>query len=107
MPRVPFWESINSVVNKWKQQVKDPGFDVKVIDHDNGFFDGVNVMESDDDQQILFSDAVIDFDVALDSGCVDHVCADSDAPGFKISESVGSSRGQNFVVGNGDRTPNQ
>ena len=97
----------DDVVEKWKQRVSSLGFDVSVVDALDGFYGGVNVFEYDDDSHILMSDAVIDFDVALDLGCVDHVCAGSDAPGVAIKESAGSSRGQNFVVGNGDKIPNQ
>ena len=74
----------------------------------SGFFSGMNVMESDVEAEIQnVGDCIIDFDVALDSGCVGHVCADTDAPGFKIAPSAGSTRGQTFVVGNGDKIANQ
>lgn len=55
----------------------------------------------------MVSGQVADFGVALDSGCVDHVCGDSDAPGFSVAASEGSSRGQAFVVGNGERSPHR
>ncbi|MDE0892833.1 MAG: hypothetical protein OSB14_11675, partial [Planctomycetota bacterium] len=46
-------------------------------------------------------------EVALDSGCCNHVMDAEDAPGYTIRESPGSRRGQNFVVGNGQRIPNE
>ena len=46
-------------------------------------------------------------EVALDSGCVEHVCDRSDAPGTEVTESPGSKRGQNFIVGNGEKVLNQ
>lgn len=55
-------------------------------------------------------DADVEMDIALDSGCVDHVCAKSGAPsgaGFSMIES-GRSRGKRcFIVGNGGRVPNE
>ena len=47
------------------------------------------------------------FEVALDSGCVEHVCDDIDAPGYPVEPSVGRRRGANFIVGNGDKVPNR
>ena len=48
----------------------------------------------------------IEFEVALDSGATDHVCHSGDVPGFVIEASPGSRAGQGFMVGNGDRMPN-
>ena len=36
----------------------------------------------------------IEFEVALDSGSVVHVCAPDDCPGYILQESPGSKRGQ-------------
>ena len=36
----------------------------------------------------------IEFQVALDSGSVVHVCAPDDCPGYMLQESPGSKRGQ-------------
>ena len=49
----------------------------------------------------------VDVEVTLDSGCCNHVMDTEDAPGYTVSESLGSRRGQNFVVGNGERVPNE
>ena len=46
------------------------------------------------------------FEVALDSGCTDHVCAEIDTPGYRLSDSPGSKRGQCFIIGDGNRLPN-
>jgi hypothetical protein len=48
-------------------------------------------------------------EITLDSGCCEHVLDLTDAPGYGafITQSVGSRRGQNFVVGNGQRVPNE
>ena len=47
--------------------------------------------------------------ITLDSGCCDHVADIIDIPGYQnhIQPSPGSRRGQNFVVGNGERLPNE
>ena len=42
---------------------------------------------------------VIEFDVALDSGSVVHVFSLHDVPGYKLSESPGSRRGQDLLMG--------
>ena len=49
----------------------------------------------------------VEFEVALDSGCTDHVCADVDAPGYDLEESPGSRRGQCFIIGDGGSLPNK
>ena len=48
----------------------------------------------------------VEFEVALDSGSVVHVCAPEDCPGYKCEESPGSRRGQEFLVGDGGTIPN-
>ena len=49
----------------------------------------------------------IEFEVALDSGSIVHVCSSTDAPGYDVRESAGSKRGQKFTVGNGGKMENQ
>ena len=49
----------------------------------------------------------VEFEVALDSGCTDHVCDPEDTPGYLIEQSSGSKRNQHFLVGNGERIKNQ
>ena len=46
-------------------------------------------------------------EVTLDSGCTNHVMDAEDAPGYSVQPSVGSRRGQNFIVGNGETIPNE
>jgi hypothetical protein len=48
----------------------------------------------------------LEFEVALDSGAVVHVCAPSDCPGYVLEESAGSKRGQQFLMGDGGEIPN-
>ena len=50
-----------------------------------------------------------EIEVTIDSGCCEHVLDLMDAPGYDgcLSESPGSLRGQNFVVGNGQRIRNE
>ena len=48
----------------------------------------------------------IEFEVALDSGSVVHVCGPSDCPGYLLQESPGSRRGQKFLMGDGGEIPN-
>ena len=43
----------------------------------------------------------VEFEVALDSGSIVHICSEEDAPGYILQESAGSKRGQTFVVGDG------
>ena len=58
---------------------------------------------SEDDQQWQ----EVEFEVALDSGSIVNVCHSDDAPGYILQESPGSKKGQNFVVGDGGKLPNQ
>ena len=50
-----------------------------------------------------------EIEVTLDSGCCEHVMDIADAPGYGayIMESSGSRRRQNFIVGNGQKVPNE
>jgi hypothetical protein len=45
----------------------------------------------------------IEFEVALDSGSQDHVCAEDDAPGYDLMPGAGSESKQCFIVGDGGR----
>ena len=47
----------------------------------------------------------LEFEVALDSGSVVHVCAPADCPGYVPQESAGSRRGQEFLMGDGGTIP--
>jgi hypothetical protein len=60
------------------------------------------------DAEVLSAEQWIDveFEVALDSGAQDHVCDDIDCPGYLTEASPGSSRGQCFIVGDGNRIAN-
>ena len=49
----------------------------------------------------------VDIEVTLDSGACRHVMPTEDAPGYDIQDSPGSRRGQNFIVGNGEKVPNE
>ena len=50
----------------------------------------------------------VDIDVVLDSGCSDHVMnVELDAPGYAVRPSDGSRTGRGFIVGNGERVPNE
>ena len=48
----------------------------------------------------------LEFEVALDSGAVIHVCSPADCPGYLLEESQGSKRGQCFLMGDGGEIPN-
>jgi hypothetical protein len=75
--------------------------------------DGVaaHIMTTDDESDVLGVDAWNDteIEITLDSGCCEHVMDLGNAPGYGafIDESAGSKRRQNFVVGNGQRVPNE
>ena len=77
-----------------------------------GMLNGINLVEmSDGDGEILVAGddqwQDVEFEVALDSGSVVHVCSSEDAPGYQLDESLGSKRGQNFLMGDGGKVPNQ
>lgn len=63
----------------------------------------INLMMTREKESILAAtnDAWEDqeFEVALDSGSVVHVCAPADCPGYLLQESPGSGRGQEFLMG--------
>ena len=61
------------------------------------------------DSELLMAEWVdVDIEVALDSGCCDHVMdTEQCAPGYEVHESEGSRRGAAFLVGNGERIPNE
>ena len=48
----------------------------------------------------------LEFEVALDSGSVVHVCALDDCPGYLLQESPGSKNGQRFMMGDGGEIAN-
>ena len=50
-----------------------------------------------------------DIEVTLDSGCCEHVLDLGDVPGYDafLTESPGSRRQQNFIVGNGSKVPSE
>ena len=48
-----------------------------------------------------------DIEIILDSGCSAHVMDSEHAPGYNVSPSPGSMRGQTFYVGNGEPLPNE
>ena len=48
----------------------------------------------------------LEFEVALGSGSVIHVCAPTDCPGYALTESPGSRQGQDFLMGDGGTIPN-
>jgi hypothetical protein len=64
----------------------------------------------DDDYALLPLQDWIDTDIelTLDSGCCEHVIDIGDAKGYAnyITSSPGSKRGQNFIVGNGEKVSN-
>ena len=74
----------------------------------------MNLFDFDGDEEILMSGqdwqgnwVDVEFEVALDSGAIVHVCHEDDAPGYMLQESAGSKRKQHFTVGDGGRLPNQ
>ena len=63
-------------------------------------------MSSVCDAEVFVNDWMdVEFEVALDSGSIVHVCRDSDSPGYELSHSEGSKRGRCFLVGNGGKMP--
>ena len=68
----------------------------------------VNILTAVEPEQILLNEAWkdIEFEVALDSGSVVHVCSIDDCPGYVLADSPGSRRGQEFLMGDGGTLPN-
>ena len=69
----------------------------------------VNILTVSDPQEILAATSAwedLEFEVALDSGSVVHVCAPDDIPGYMVQASAGSRRGQEFLMGDGGTIPN-
>ena len=69
------------------------------------------VTTDDDEGDILGVDSWVDseIEITLDSGCCEHVMDLGDAPGYGafLTQSDGSRRKQNFIVGNGQKVPNE
>ena len=69
----------------------------------------VNLVTVKETAEVLVNDEAwrdIEFEVALDSGSVVHVCSIDDCPGYRVAESPGSRRGQDFLMGDGGTIPN-
>ena len=69
-----------------------------------------HLLEATSPAQLMVNDASwedVEFEVALDSGCTDHVCADVDTPGYVLEESAASRCGGGFTIGDGGILPNQ
>jgi hypothetical protein len=61
-----------------------------------------------DEPLLMAGDSLSDleFEVALDSGAVVHVCAPEDCPGYLLAESPGSKQGQRCLMGDGGTIAN-
>ena len=69
----------------------------------------INLITVQETAEILVNEEAwkdIEFEVALDSGAVVHVCSMEDCPGYRVGESPGSRRGQEFLMGDGGTIPN-
>ena len=69
----------------------------------------VHMLTVAEPEQILLSDETwkdIEFEVILDSGSVVHVCSMDDVPRYRLGESSGSRRRQEFFMGDGGLIPN-
>ena len=69
----------------------------------------VNLITVQETQHILVNEEAwkdLEFEVALDSGSVVHVCSTDDCPGYLVGESPGSKRKQQFLMGDGGEIPN-
>ena len=79
--------------------------------HLNGVFGPITTDDGDYSNQVMLQETWVDteIEITLDSGCCEHVMDVSDAPGYSafITESSGSRRHQNFIVGNGEKVPNE
>ena len=70
---------------------------------------GPIVVEEDPAVMAIEDFVETDIILTLDSGCVDHLADMADMPGYAcvLESSPGSRRGQNFVVGNGNKVRNE
>ena len=69
----------------------------------------VSLITSLEKEEILMTEhewTDMEFEVALDSGAVVHVCGPDDCPGYLMEESPGSRRKQVFLMGDGGEIPN-
>ena len=69
----------------------------------------ISIMEIKGGHEVCVADdawADLEFEVALDSGSVVHVCSLDDCRGYQLQESPGSRRGQEFMMGDGGTIPN-
>ena len=69
-----------------------------------------HLLEATTPPQMMVNEAQwedVEFEVALDSGCTDHVCADVGSPGYVLEESPASRCGGGFTIGDGGILPNQ
>ena len=70
----------------------------------------INVITTIDSEAIFVNQESawqdIEFEVALDSGSVVHVCSIEDVPGYQVGDSPGSRSGQRFLMGDGGEIPN-
>ena len=69
----------------------------------------LGIIEPDEDNTILTADNWEDImvEVVSDSGACRHVMARENAPGYQVHDSNASRRGLGFIVGNGERIPNE
>ena len=73
---------------------------IMLMENDDGEF-SMDVMNIEDWKDL-------DVEMVLDSGCCAHIMdANYDAPGYALKESEGSRQGRGFIVGNGERIPNE
>ena len=68
----------------------------------------LNLITAVDPQHILVNETWqdIEFEVALDSGSVVHVCSVDDCLGYRLGESAGNCRGQEFLMEDGGTISN-
>ena len=68
----------------------------------------INILESESPElHSLSNQEFSTFNIVLDSGAADDVVNDSETPGYKIEDSIGSKAGACFIAANGERIPNR
>ena len=106
-------EGVNEAIKQFQHRFAHPGkLGIDCLTKDKYRGGVLNLLEGEKpDSTVLANESDdwidIEFEVALDSGCTDHVCDPDDARGYVVEESAGSKRKQKFLVGNGERIPNQ
>ena len=79
------------------------------MEHRDYYNAEMGILEPEEDETILSVDVWQDniVDMILDSCACRHTMPQECVPGYQVQDSAHSRRGLGFIVGNGDRVPNE